>query len=272
MGGGPGYVFGVHLRVHGRLMRVGHRGAAALEPENTLRSFIRAVELKCDLVEFDVIQLVDRTLVVAHSDDLLEVSHGAAAGRVTPKSLAALRDVAPDLPTLDEALELLAGFDRIGAHVDLKGSGFEAAVADAIRRHGLTERAVVSSFDPTSLRRLREIEPALARGFTYPVDRFRLVGRPLVSSVVAAAAAALQRALPRRIERMLHRVGASAAMLHFSVVSPAAVERAHNCGAAVFAWTVDDEALLARVAAAGVDGVITNDPRIFASADYTQGP
>ena len=70
---------------------------------------------------------------------------------------------------------------------------------------------------------------------------------------------------------MLRGVGASAAMLHFSVVSAAAVERAHAAGAAVFAWTVDDEALLARMAAAGVDGVITNDPRIFVSADYTQG-
>jgi glycerophosphoryl diester phosphodiesterase len=52
-------------------------------------------------------------------------------------------------------------------------------------------------------------------------------------------------------------------MLHYSVVSPAAVERAHAHGAAVFAWTVDDEPVLARMLAAGVDGVITNDPRIF---------
>ena len=55
-------------------------------------------------------------------------------------------------------------------------------------------------------------------------------------------------------------------MLHFSVVSHATVERCHQLGVSVFAWTVDDEALLARVLATGVDGVITNDPRIFGAA------
>jgi glycerophosphoryl diester phosphodiesterase len=52
-------------------------------------------------------------------------------------------------------------------------------------------------------------------------------------------------------------------MLHHWVVSRAAVERAHAHGAAVFAWTVDDATVLERVISAGVDGVITNDPRIF---------
>jgi glycerophosphoryl diester phosphodiesterase len=60
-------------------------------------------------------------------------------------------------------------------------------------------------------------------------------------------------------------------MLHFSVVSRAVVERAHAFGASVFVWTVDDESLLDQMLAAGVDGVITNDPRIFLPADYTPG-
>ena len=260
----------MHLRADGRPLRVGHRGAAALEPENTLRSMARAVELGCDLVEFDVLELADGTLVVAHSDDLLEVSHGAASGRVRTRSLSALREVAPELPTFDEALELLGGFDSLGIHVDLKGSGLEAAVARAIRRRGLLERSVVSTFHAPSLLRLARVEPELARGLTYPVDRYRLAQRRLFFPVAVATASGLRRALPRRIERMLGRVRASAAMLHYSVVSSAVVERAHALGAAVFAWTVDDERLLARVVAAGVDGVITNDPRIFVSADYTQ--
>jgi glycerophosphoryl diester phosphodiesterase len=65
---------------------------------------------------------------------------------------------------------------------------------------------------------------------------------------------------------MLNRAGATAAMLHHSVVSAAAVDRAHAHGAAVFAWTVDDEAALGRMLDAGVDGVITNDPQIFERA------
>jgi glycerophosphoryl diester phosphodiesterase len=70
------------LRRDARVLRVGHRGAAALEPENTLASLRRAVELGVDFVEFDVLDLADGTLVLAHSDDLLEVSHGAAGGSV----------------------------------------------------------------------------------------------------------------------------------------------------------------------------------------------
>lgn len=260
----------MNLRAGAGTLRVGHKGAAALEPENTLRSLARAVELGCDLVEFDVLCLDDGTLVLAHSDDLLEVSHGAASGRVRSRSLAELREVAPELPTFDEALELFAAAEGVGLQIDLKGEGFEDAVAAAVRRHRLVERTVVSTFHAPSLLRLAEAEPEIARGLTYPVDRHGLTQRRPLYPVALAAAACLRRALPRRIVGLLGAARASAAMLHYSVVSPAAVERAHAEGAAVFAWTVDDEALLRRMVAAGVDAVITNDPRIFGASVYTQ--
>jgi len=261
----------VRLLSEGRPLRVGHKGAAALEPENTLRSLGRAVELGCELVEFDVLDLHDGTLVLAHSDDLLEVSHGAAAGQVRTKTLAELREVAPDLPTFDEALELL-GAAGVGLHVDLKWHGYEDAAAEAIRRHGLVERTVVSSFHAASLRRLAAVEPAIGRGYTYPFDRRGVSRNRLLVPVAATALVGLRRALPWRINGLLERASASAAMLHHSVVSRAAVERAHARGAAVFAWTVDDAATLDRMTAAGVDGVVTNDPRIFRNGVYTQEP
>ena len=65
-------------RRDGRVLRIGHRGAALVEPENTLRSFRAAVELGVDLVEFDVLDLPRGPLVIAHSDHLDEVSHGVA--------------------------------------------------------------------------------------------------------------------------------------------------------------------------------------------------
>jgi glycerophosphoryl diester phosphodiesterase len=250
---------------------VGHKGAAALEPENTLRSLRRAVELGCDLVEFDVLDLDDGTLVLAHSDDLLEVSHGTAPGRVRALTLERLREVAPELPTFDEALDLLGRSGEVGLHVDLKGVGYEEAAAAAIRRHGLVERTVVSSVHARSLRTVAAAQPRLVRGFTYPYDRGRLSQRRLLAPVTAGGLLRLRRALPSRITRLLDGAQASAAMLHHLVVSRAAVERAHAHGAAVFAWTVDDRAALERVLAAGVDGVITNDPRIFdgVQAGYT---
>ena len=69
-------------RRDGRPLRIGHRGAATLAPENTLRSFRVAVETGVDLIEFDVLALRSGELVIAHSNDLHEVSHGAATGSV----------------------------------------------------------------------------------------------------------------------------------------------------------------------------------------------
>ena len=258
------------LRADGRVLRVGHKGAAALAPENTLRSLERAIELEVDLVEFDVLDLADGTIVLAHSDDLAEVSHGAAQGRVRTRTLEELRRVAPELPTLDDALSLLGGrAPETGIHVDLKWHGYEREVIQALRRHEAVARTVVSSFHPHSLREVGALEPSLARGLTYPYDRHGVSRWKLLAPVSDAALLGLRRALPLRIGRLLDRAGASIAMLYHGVVSRAAVERAHRDGAAVFAWTVDDEATLSRVVSAGVDGVITNDPRIF-GATLTQ--
>ncbi len=134
-----------HLRRGARVLRIGHRGAAALERENTLAAFQRANEVGVDFVEFDVLDLADGTLVLAHSDDLLEVSHGLVAGRVRPLRLEELREVAPELPTLDEALEFLSTVG-VGLQADVKSRRHGREIAAALRRHGLVERAVASSF------------------------------------------------------------------------------------------------------------------------------
>jgi len=229
----------VNLRAAGRPLLIGHKGAAALAPENTLASLERAVALGCDLVEFDVLAL-DGELVLAHSPS----------------------EVPDERASLDDALELLAA-TGVGIQLDLKWHGYEAAAVEAIRRHGVLERTLVSTCHARSLRLLASLEPGLARGITYPFDRRGISQRRALAPVTAAALATLRRLLPARIHRLLERARASAAVLHHAVVSPSAVARAHGRGAAVLAWTVDDGRDLARVLSAGVDGVITNDPHIL---------
>ena len=115
-----------------------------------------AVELGCDLVEFDVLELHDGTLVLAHSDDLLQVSHGAAAGpgpRPEPVRVARGRARAADAST--RRWNSSARPERVGIQVDLKGQRLRGEVAAAIRRHGLIDRSVVSTFHVPSLLRLR---------------------------------------------------------------------------------------------------------------------
>jgi glycerophosphoryl diester phosphodiesterase len=253
-------------RAAGEFARVGHRGASALAPENTLRALELAVELGCDMLEFDVLDLVDGTLVLAHSNDLREVSHGAARGRVRRRTLDGLRGYAPDLPTLDDALAFCAErLPGIGLQVDLKRRGVERAVVDALRRHGVLDRSWVSGFDAASLRRVAALEPDLPRSYTLPRDRLGISKRGPLAPVVRGTLASFGASLPRRLPVLLGRARAGAATLHHSIASAAAIAQAHDLGAAVYVWTVDDPALAERFVRDGADGIITNDPRIFAT-------
>ena len=253
-------------RRDGEVLRIGHRGAAALAPENTLRSFRVAVAEGVDLVEFDVLDLPRGPLVLAHSDHLDEVSHGAADGSVRERSLDELREVAPELPTLEEALAFFAEESPdVGLHVDLKLVTRLDEVAAALRRFGLEDRTVVSSFHVASLRAVARDAPAVRIGFTYPEDRFGVSRRPLLEPVLRAGLVGLRAAAPLVLPRLIRRAGASVLMLQHALVTPRSVARARALGAPVLAWTVDEPADLERVVEAGVAGVITNDPRIFAT-------
>ncbi|MCZ7590340.1 MAG: glycerophosphodiester phosphodiesterase [Gaiella sp.] len=253
-------------RRDGAVLRIGHRGAAALAPENTLRSFRAALAHAVDLIEFDVLDLPRGPLVLAHSDRLDEVSHGRATGSVRERSLEELRDVAPELPTFEEALAFFVDeAPALGLHVDLKLTARLEELAGALRRHGLERRTVVSSFHVPSLRAVAREAPSVRIGFTYPEDRYGVSRRRALRPVLHAGLKGYRAAAPTLVPRLAARAGATALMLQHALVTPRAVARARALGAPVLAWTVDDPAELRRVVQAGVAGVITNDPRIFAS-------
>lgn len=251
------------LRGDGRPRRIGHRGAAALAPGNTLASLERALAEGVDAVEFDVLDLEDGTLVLAHSDDLLDVSGGVARGRLRDRSLADLRRSVPGLPTLDEALAFLAErAPATGVHVDLKRTGYEREAVEALRAHGLVGRALVSSVFQESLRTIGSLEPGLRLGLAYPFDRLGLSRRRALAPLAGSTVLAMRLALPERVGPWIERTGASVLALQWLVVSRRVIERCHARGVAVWAWTVDSRRVAARLAAAGVDGLISNDPRI----------
>jgi len=229
----------VNLRPEGRVLRIGHRGAAALAPENTLASIEAAIEHELDLVEMDV---------VAHAD-ALRLAHTPA-------------QVREDSPTLDEALALVSRADA-GVMLDLKSRGIERRAVEALHKRDLLNRAVVASSHPASLRTAKAAEPGLTTGLSYPFDRAGISERAAFQPLIRAGLSGLRRVLPVRIAGMLARSRADAAVLHYSLVSRRLVERCHGLDAAVLAWTIEDEDALAGVLAAGVDGVIANDPRLL---------
>jgi glycerophosphoryl diester phosphodiesterase len=253
-------------RRDGRPLCIGHRGAAALAPENTLRGFRAAVEAGVDLIEFDVLRLDSGQLVVAHSDDLREVSHGEAGGTVRDQTLAALREVAPELPTLDDALQFFRDeAPAVGVHVDLKDEAAAADVADALRRFALVGRALVSSFHAGALRRLARDERGLLLGISFPRDRLRISDRRGSAPFIRLGLSGMRPLTPAFARALLVRSGASALVLHHALLGARTVRRAHARGVSVVGWTVDDPRDLERLDDVGVDAIVVNNPSVFAS-------
>lgn len=253
-------------RRDGRPLRIGHRGAAALAPENTLGSLRAAAEAGVDLIEFDVLELRSGELVLAHSNDLREVSHGAARGAVSRLTLAQLLELAPELPTLEDALGFFAGEAKdVGVHLDLKTKQSVEKVVAALRRFGVAERTFVSSFHAAALRRVAELEPSVLTGVAFPQDRLRISGRRGSDPVIRAGLRSLRPVTPLLAGRLLARSRAGALVLHHSLVGERLVRRAHRRGVPVVAWTVEDPRDVARLDAAGVDAIVVDNPAIFLS-------
>ena len=102
----------------------------------------------------------------------------------------------------------------------------------------------------------------MPRSFSYPEDRLGATGSRVLGPAVRPVLAGLRAALPLRLPRWLRVSGARAATLNWSVVTPAAVEVCHRLGVAVVVWTVNEPALAISLVESGIDGIITDDPRI----------
>jgi glycerophosphoryl diester phosphodiesterase len=229
------------------LIRVGHKGAAHVAPGNTVESFEAALRCGVDMIEFDVLPLPDGRLVLAHNP------HDARWREPL---------------TLAEALDHFAGeaYDGVALDVDLKVPGYEREVVLGLQERELADRALISSTYPESLARIREIDPTIERGWSIP----RAARDYTKSWVLAAPAYVILRwwraGLPSQAERALRRGECEALMAHRLLVSRLLVQRVHAAGGRLFVWTVDDEQEIAQLEALGVDGVITNDPRLFGRA------
>jgi glycerophosphoryl diester phosphodiesterase len=251
-------------RRDGRPLVIGHRGAAALAPENTIGSLRAAHAAGVDIIEFDVLALASRELVLAHSGDLREVTHGTVRGRVRALTLEQLREFAPELPTYEEALEFFVDeATDVGVHIDVKSAGCEHEIAAGLARFGLAERTLASSFHPAVVRRLGTLEPRVRVAISFPQDRMNISGRRGSGTAVRFGLRCVRPIAPQLVARLLARSGGSTIAIHHSLATPAVVQRAHRLGAKVVAWTLLHRLDLVRVDAAGVDAVVVDDPGLF---------
>jgi glycerophosphoryl diester phosphodiesterase len=229
--------------------RIGHKGADRIAPGNTLASFDAALAAGVDMVEFDVLsEHPDGTgrLLLAHD----------------------YRDAKrPDVIELHEGLEHFCteAYADVELDVDLKLAGYEKRALDALRDRGLLDRTIISTMEAPSLRAVRELEPGVRLGWSVPRTRrdylkSRWTRRPAL--VVAGAA---RRILPARAARAIRAGAIDALMCHWALVTPRLARAIERAGGELYVWTVDDPKRIAWLESLGVTGVITNDPRLFAT-------
>jgi glycerophosphoryl diester phosphodiesterase len=133
-------------------------------------------------------------------------------------------------------------------------------VLEAVDRHGLRERVLVSTAFAAVSRRVAALAPDVPRAIGYPRDRYGVSSLAWPERLTAAGAAALRASMPARIPLLLGAARANVLALHHTLCSRAAVATAHRLGAPVLAWTVNDDAAVRRALAAGVDGIVSDDP------------
>jgi glycerophosphoryl diester phosphodiesterase len=140
----------------------GHRGARAEEPENTLRSFRRALALGADGIELDVRVSSDGHLVIIHDAAVDRTTDGS--GEIASLTLAEIRSLdagsGERIPTFEEAMEICTGLVQI----EIKAPEAVEALAERDKRQPLPDGAVVTSFSRTAVESAARLMPHVPRG------------------------------------------------------------------------------------------------------------
>ncbi|WUD71581.1 glycerophosphodiester phosphodiesterase family protein [Streptomyces sp. NBC_00510] len=217
-------------------LTVGHRGVMGVEPENTLRSFVRAEREDMDQIELDLHLSKDGALIVMHDVKVDRTTDGS--GPIGDLTLDELRELdagaGERIPVFEEVLDAVAK----PIQAEIKDVAAARVLAEVMRERDLVERVDVLSFHDEALAEIRECLPDV---------RTVLVAQgPMGAEIVTRAQA----------------VGAKLVSLSLRRISLALVQECHRAGISVIAWTVNTPADLALARALGLDGVVTDMPAV----------
>jgi glycerophosphoryl diester phosphodiesterase len=252
-----------HIMVSTPLI-IGHRGASAVAPENTLAAFSRALKDGADGVEFDVRLSRDRVPVVIHDatlkrtanmDRLVEELDASELQRCDVsswfRSVRAERQYAGTVPTLAQVFELFQQTNALLC-LEMKSEAADAtplvlAVIDEIHKSQMAERVVVSSFDLNAVALVKKIDKTISISALFEPKLSRPISTIRRLKMVDLA-----------VEHCANEIA-----LHHSLCSTRVVERATEFGLPVIVWTVDDVKWIKRGQRLGLKGLITNDPALM---------
>jgi glycerophosphoryl diester phosphodiesterase len=234
------------------LRLVGHKGADLIAPGNTIESFHAAVEASVDTIELDVLWLRDAHLPLEQRAELVVAHDWADAERRQPLTLSQALDAFLEPP-----------LDRVEIDIDIKLPGREEEIVEALQERGLVERAMVSTMEMYSLARIRELQPALRRGWTYPKVTKDWASKRWAKGPMLAAMVAMRHRLPGLAAMELPKLGVDSIWVYHPLVTPRLARITELASVELIAWTVDDLDKMQRLVNAGASGLVSNDPRLF---------
>jgi len=222
------------------MLRIGHRGARAYAPENTLTSFKKALEIGVDAIELDVRKTKDNQLVVIHDDNVKRTTNGD--GLVCELTLKEIKGFSVEggekIPTLEEALDFLD--KEVKVFVELKEEGIEKQVISAIHERDLEKSVVITSFSEGALKKVRELNDKVETGLIYAKHK-----NPLKAAL---------------------DLKANYLVALYRFVHTANVEKAHENGLKVVVWTINNPEEVEAYTQKGVDGIASDKPDILMKA------
>ncbi len=220
------------------MLRIGHRGARAYAPENTLASFKKALEIGVDAVELDVRKTKDNQLVVIHDADVKRTTDGE--GLVSELSLAQIKGFSAEggekIPNLEEALDFLD--KKVKVLVELKEAGVEEQVLSIVHAKGVEKNVVIISFLEDALQKVRELNKNIQTGLIYAKH----------SNPVKAAL----------------ELKANYLVALYRFTHTATVQKAHENDLKIIVWTINTAEEAQEYAKKGVDGIASDKPDILA--------
>ncbi len=219
------------------MLRVGHRGARAYAPENTLASFKKALETGVDAIELDVRKTKDGQLVVIHDADIKRTTNGE--GLVSELTLTQIKGFSAEggekIPTFEEALNFLD--KKVKVLVELKEAGIEEQVLSVVHARGLEKNVVIISFIEEALKKIRELNKIVETGLIYAKH----------SNPVKAAL----------------ELKANYLVALYRFIHTATVQKAHENGLKIIVWTINTPQEAQEYARKGVDGIASDKPDIL---------
>jgi glycerophosphoryl diester phosphodiesterase len=216
---------------------MGHRGAAALEPENTLLSIGRAIEIGVDAVEIDVRLSKDKEIVVIHDATVDRTTDNT--GPVSSFSVDELKKLdagkSQRIPTLQEVIDFIG--KKINLVIELKEEGTVESVYKLIKKNNIEDNVYVISFWHRLVKTIKEMDSHIKTGVL-------LAGCPVNTCIATQASA-------------------DALVMNYSFIDATFVQIAHRENCKVFIWNIDKKNLLKPYVDMEVDGIGTNDPRVL---------